>query len=102
MNTILASLAIFAVRGVYFAMLEEGGIPLALTGTVTGIVSVIGYTPDIFMPVIGGTLLDKFPGGLGYRYLFLIIVSLCVLGLVSAIIVMRRYSRFIRLPKKNP
>ena len=102
MNTILASLAIFAVRGAYFAMLEEGGIPLALTGTVTGIVSVIGYTPDIFMPVIGGTLLDKFPGGLGYRYLFLIIVSLCVLGLVSAIIVMRRYSRFIRLPKKNP
>ncbi len=48
-NTIIASLAIFAVRGVYYAMIEKGGVPLALTGTATGIVSVIGYTPDIFM-----------------------------------------------------
>jgi len=93
-NTILASLAIFAVRGVYFAMLEEGGIPLALTGTATGIVSVIGYTPDIFMPIAGGAFLDKYPGALGYRYFFLIIVGLCVLGLVSALIVMRKYSKF--------
>lgn len=91
-NTAIASLAIFAVRGVYYAMLEEGRIPLALTGTATGIVSVIGYTPDIFMPVAGGVLLDKFPGGLGYRYFFWIIVILCVLGLISALIVMRKYS----------
>jgi nitrate/nitrite transporter NarK len=93
-NTIIASLAIFAVRGVYYAMLEEGGIPLALTGTATGIVSVIGYTPDIFMPVAGGALLDKFPGALGYKYFFLIIVGLCVLGLISALAVMRKYSKF--------
>jgi nitrate/nitrite transporter NarK len=99
-NTIIASLAIFAVRGVYYAMLEEGGIPIVLTGTATGIVSVIGYTPDIFMPVAGGALLDKFPGALGYRYFFLIIVILCVLGLISALIVMRRYSRFTRHPQK--
>lgn len=96
-NTIIASLAIFAVRGVYYAVLEEGGIPLALTGIATGIVSVIGYTPDIFIPLVGGTLLDKFPGAPGYRQFFLIIVALCVLGLISALIIMRKYSRFDRL-----
>ncbi len=95
-NTAIASLAIFAVRGVYYAMLEEGGIPLAVTGTATGIVSVIGYSPDIYMPVVGGALLDKFPGEPGYRYFFLIIVGLCVLGLISALVVMRKYSRFRR------
>ncbi len=100
-NTVIASLAIFAVRGVYYAMLEEGGIPIVLTGTATGIVSVIGYTPDIFMPVTGGALLDKFPGALGYRYFFLIIVILCVLGLLSSLVVMRRYSRFIRPTAKK-
>jgi nitrate/nitrite transporter NarK len=99
-NSAIASLAIFAVRGVYYAMLEEGGIPLALTGTATGIISVIGYTPDIFMPVAGGALLDKFPGGLGYKYFFLIIVFLCLLGWLSALAVMRKYSRFVR-PQKN-
>jgi nitrate/nitrite transporter NarK len=93
-NAALASLAIFAVRGVYFAMLEEGGIPMALTGTATGIVSVIGYTPDIFMPVAGGALLDKFPGAWGYRYFFLIIVALCIIGLLAALVVLRKYSRF--------
>jgi nitrate/nitrite transporter NarK len=100
-NTAIASLAIFAVRGVYYAMLEEGGIPLVLTGTATGIVSVIGYTPDIFMPVAGGALLDKFPGSLGYRYFFLIIVILCVLGWISSVAVMRKYSRFSRQSKEN-
>jgi nitrate/nitrite transporter NarK len=92
-NTAVASLAIFALRGVYFALLEEGGIPLALTGTATGIVSVVGYTPDIFMPMAGGALLDKFPEGEGYRIFFLVIVALCFLGLIGALTIRRRYSR---------
>lgn len=100
-NTAVASLAIFALRGVYFALLEEGGIPLALTGTATGIVSVIGYTPDIFMPVAGGALLDKFPGGEGYRYFFLIIILLCLLGLLAAWTIGRKYSRFKRFAPES-
>jgi len=100
-NTIIASLAIFAVRGVYYAMLEEGGVPLALTATATGIVSVIGYTPDIFIPIVGGVFLDRFPGAPGYRRFFLVIAALCVLGLISAVIVMRKYSTFDRLKGKN-
>ena len=90
-NTIIASVAIFALRGVYFATFEEVGIPLAVTGTATGVVSVIGYTPDIFIPLAGGALLDEYPGALGYRYFFLFISGLCVLGLLAAIIIMRKY-----------
>jgi len=83
--------AIFALRGVYFATFEEVGIPLAVTGTVTGVVSVIGYTPDIFIPLTGGALLDKFPGALGYRYFFLVISGLCFLGLLAALVIARKY-----------
>ena len=89
-NTAVASLAIFALRGIYFALLEEGNIPLALTGTAAGIVSAVGFAPDVFMPVVGGVLLDRYPGGLGYRYLFGFIVGLCFLGLLSAIAIYRR------------
>ena len=92
-NTALASLAIFALRGIYFALLEEGGIPLAVTGTAAGIVSVVGFTPDVFMPIIGGVLLDRYPGGLGYRYLFALIVSLCALGFASSLIIRRARKR---------
>jgi MFS family permease len=92
-NTAVASVAIFALRGIYFALLEEGGVPLAVTGTATGIVSVIGFTPDIFMPMVGGVLLDRYPGAPGYRLLFLFIAGLCLLGFLSATVILRKYAR---------
>jgi len=91
-GTAVASLAIFALRGIYFALLEEGGVPLAVTGTATGIVSVVGFTPDVFMPMVGGVLLDRFPGVLGYRFLFMVIAGLCVLGLAAAVVIRRKYA----------
>lgn len=92
-NSALASLAIFALRGIYFALLEEGGIPLAVTGTATGVISVIGYTPDIFMPLIGGIFLDGYPGIRGYRYFFIFITILCLIGLLATIIIFKKYAR---------
>jgi predicted MFS family arabinose efflux permease len=91
-NTAIAALAIFALRGVYFALLEEGGVPLAVTGTAAGVASVIGFTPDIFMPMVGGVLLDRYPGALGYRYLFIFTAGLCILGLLAAVIILRRFA----------
>ena len=95
LNIVLASLAIFAMRGIYFALLEEGGIPIARTGTAAGIVSAIGFTPDIFMPLLGGVLLDNYPGPVGYRYFFLTTAAICCVGLVASTII---YLRFV---KKN-
>ncbi len=89
-NAALASFAIFALRGIYYALLEEGGIPFMVTGTATGIISVIGYTPDVFIPLLGGVLLDKFPGSLGYRYLFSFVVMMNISGLVSALTIMHK------------
>lgn len=90
-NTAIAAAAIFALRGVYFALLEEGGVPLAVTGTATGALSVIGYTPDVFMPMVGGVLLDRYPGALGYRYFFIFIAGLCLLGLMAAFLILKRF-----------
>ncbi len=83
----IASLAVFAMRGIYFALLEEGGVPLAVTGTATGIISTIGYTPDIFMPLLGGVLLDNFPGAAGYRYFFFVTAAFCAVGLVASLLI---------------
>ena len=91
-NIALASVAIFALRGIYFALLEECGVPALVTGTATGIISVIAFTPDVFMPLIGGALLDAFPGEPGYRYYFGFITLLCVCGAI-ALRVLRRLGR---------
>ncbi len=91
-NTVVASAAIFALRGIYFALLEEGEVPLAVTGTAAGIVSMVGFTPDVFLPLAGGVLLDRFPGAPGYRFLFLVIAGLCIIGLTAATVILRRYA----------
>jgi len=90
-NVAIASLAVFAMRGIYFALLEEGGVPMAVTGTAAGIVSAVGFTPDIFMPLLGGVLLDNYPGMPGYRYFYLTVAGFCSLGLLATLIIYFRY-----------
>ena len=96
-NVALASFAVFAMRGIYFALLEEGAVPLAVTGTAAGIVSAVGFTPDIFMPLLGGVLLDTFPGEPGYRYFFLTVAAFCTVGFFASLLI---YFRFVKSGKK--
>lgn len=86
-------LATFAMRGIYFALLEEGGIPLAVTGTATGVVSTIGFTPDIFMPLLGGYLRDSYPGAEGYQYFFLTTAAICGVGLAASLLIYFRLAK---------
>ena len=85
----VVSIAVFATRGIYFALLEEGGIPLAVTGTAAGVISAIAFTPDIFMPLLGGMLIDNFPGATGYRYFFLSTAGICSVGLVASLLLVK-------------
>ncbi|MFT4556476.1 MAG: MFS transporter [Planctomycetales bacterium] len=78
-------LGIFALRGIYFALLEESQVPLRVTGTAVGVVSFIGYTPEIFMPVLGGMLIDHWNGGItGYQVFFGLLVLACLVGIFAA------------------
>ena len=81
---IIAAISIYIIRGIYFAIIGESGIPLRLTGTAVGVVSVIGFTPDIFMSVICGSFLDKYEGAAGYRYIFLIMLGIALVGLAAS------------------
>ncbi|MEC7368548.1 MAG: MFS transporter [Pseudomonadota bacterium] len=89
-NVLLVCIAIFAMRGIYFALLQEGGIPQAVTGTAAGLISAIGFTPDVFMPLLGGFLLDTFPGAQGYRYLYLTVAALCGGGCLAVLAIMKQ------------
>lgn len=89
LNVAISASFIFALRGIYFALLEEGGIPLKLTGTAAGVASAIGFIPDIYMPVVGGVLLDGYPGVMGYRLLFGFVAVLAVIGFIAALMIMR-------------
>jgi nitrate/nitrite transporter NarK len=84
-NVLVSCAAVFGLRGVYFALLEEGSVPLATTGTAVGLVSVIGYTPDVFVALAGGWLLDHSPGIPGHQHFFLFLAAFAVTGFVASL-----------------
>ena len=91
MNLCLTAAGIYGVRALYFAVLDEGRIPLGLTGTAIGIVSFAGFTPEIFVSPLMGHLLDRSPGVVGHQHVFLLLVFFAGVGLVTSLI----FSKFI-------
>lgn len=89
-NVMISCLGLFALRGIYFALLEESRVPWHMTGTAVGVVSFIGYTPEIFMPLLGGWLIDNWSGGVtGYNLLFGFLGLMSLVG-ISATVMLRR------------
>jgi MFS family permease len=92
-TTIVAtSVGIYALRGVYFALLAEGSVPLAFTGSAVGVVSFVGFTPDVFMGPLMGVLLDNSPGVLGHQHVFASVAAFGAVGLIATI-ALRRITR---------
>ena len=81
-NLLVSVFAVFMLRGVYFALLEENRVPPYLTGAVAGTVSFIGYTPEIFFGPITGRILDANPGPVGHQNYFLFLAVVATVGLV--------------------
>lgn len=90
----LMALGVYAARVLYFAILEEAQIPIYLTGTAVGIVSIVGYTPDIFAGLITGILLDQSPGALGHQHVFVVMASFSLIGCIASYL-------FFKLKKKS-
>jgi sugar phosphate permease len=80
-NIFISFFAVFALRGVYFALLEENRTPAYFTGAATGMVSFVGYTPEIFFAPITGRILDASPGIVGHQNYFLFLAGVMVIAL---------------------
>jgi nitrate/nitrite transporter NarK len=79
-QVLTSALAVFGLRGIYFALLQETGIPIGYTGLAVGVVSFVGYVPDIFAHALSGWFVVNFPGDLGYRYYFGLLAGVAYLG----------------------
>lgn len=83
-STVLLGMAIFGIRALYFALLKEGEIPIALTGLAVSLISVIGYLPDIFMGPLTGYFLDEYPGEQGFKMVFGFLMISSIIGLLAS------------------
>jgi hypothetical protein len=74
----------YAVRGIYWATLESCKVPNRIKGLAIGAISLLGYSPDIYLPLINGVLLETYPGKLGYSIYFSGIAIAGVFGAFAA------------------
>ena len=82
---IFMALGTYSLRGLYFAIIEETKTPIQMTGTLVGIISIIGFTPDIFMSLFIGYLLGEKPSITEYQHLFTIFTIIPIIGLLAAL-----------------
>jgi sugar phosphate permease len=89
LTIICSSIGIFALRGLYYAIMQVGKVPMAFTGCAVGFASFIGYTPDVFMGPLMGYLLDRSPGIAGQQHVFWVVSAFALVGLVASYIFSR-------------
>ena len=87
------------MRGIYFATLSEVGIPLAMTGIATGVISMFCYLPDVYFAALAGSWLDSF-GLAGYDYIWFYTIGCGIAGIVVAFITYR-YSKKLEKQSEN-
>jgi sugar phosphate permease len=80
------AIAVFALRGIYYALLEESRVPVVVTGTAVGLVSTVGYTPDVFAYPLAGWFIDSFGAAEGYRLYFVVLGVAALVGLLMTAI----------------
>lgn len=88
-NLGIGMFAVFGLRGIYFALLQETRTPRNITGAAVGLVSVVGYTPEIFFAPVAGRILDAALGPEGFQDLFALLATVMVIGIGVVILLVR-------------
>ncbi|MBQ2763711.1 MAG: MFS transporter [Firmicutes bacterium] len=89
-------IAFFAnvIKATYWSTMEQAGIPAKMTALATGIISFIGFMPDLIITMLCGILLDNATAAgnvaAGFTQIFMILIAFAVLGIVASIMLMKR------------
>ena len=86
---LLIGLLTYGVRGLYWATLGGCNVPNKIKGLAIGMISMIGYFPEMYLPLISAPLLEAYPGGLGYKIYYLMISMCGLLGAYAAYLLAR-------------
>ena len=93
LNAVLTCIAIFGLRGLYFAVFENTKVSYSMAGTAVGVVSVIGFLPDVFVLFVAGLFIEGSPGLAGHQHFFAFLAFFACIGLVSSMLLMRHVKR---------
>ena len=80
-NLFVTFFAVYALRGIYYALLEETRTPRHLTGASVAVIAFVGYTPEVFFGPVTGRILDANPGVQGHLNYFAFLLAMSVAGI---------------------
>lgn len=89
---IVLSFFLNGAYGVTSSMMTETKVPAAIFGSASGILSVIGFVPDMFVSPIAGKWLDTYDTAGAYTRIFAVLAVSAVCALICALLV-RVYKR---------
>ncbi|TFD91093.1 MFS transporter [Cryobacterium lactosi] len=83
---VLVGLFVYVIRGVYWSLLEDCRVPVSATGIAIGLISLVGYLPDIVLPQISAAIYTAYGddvAGANNMY-FLITAGVGLVGAIAA------------------
>ena len=92
-NVFVTFFAVFALRDIYYALLEETRTPKHLTGASVAVIAFIGYTPEAFFGPVSGRILDANPGVPGHLNYFAFLAAVSVAGVLVTLLLIRLNKR---------
>lgn len=71
--------------GIVFSLMDDGGIPMEVSGIAVGVICTIGYLPEVICPLAAGFVLDTYSAS-GYKYYFIAVGIVMLIGVVGMLI----------------
>jgi sugar phosphate permease len=79
---VILGIFLYMIRGTYWSLLGQSKIEVAMMGTAIGVISFIGYLPDIILPQMNNFLWATFGDNGGYNAYFIVSAVFGLLGVV--------------------
>ena len=81
---LLIGLFTYGVRGIFWATLDECDVSASTRGLAVGLISLLAYTPDIYVPMVQSWALANWSGQQGFQVYYGLFGASSVLGFVAA------------------
>ena len=78
------ALLAYGLRGVFWALLYNCPIPTRVLGTAIGVVSIVGYSPDAYVPQVAAWLHTHYDTTTAYQGFFAYVAAVAAIGMAAS------------------
>lgn len=96
-----SGLFIYAIRGTYWSLLDECEIDDKIVGVAIGFISLIGYIPDMLLPIFNSYLFKTFGDDGGYNAYFIATAIIGAIGITLVLIFKRGTAKNVSKAKET-